>query len=145
MNFFSDYKKAFKAEWLKLKGSGMFWLVLIMAAFIPVIFTISGLLISENVFASGNNMNPWKMLVSNCFKGYGGFFFPIFLSLVVIRLTQMEHRGGGWKLIETQPVSKASLYLGKFSMSARSSPGTMTRMLPAQASSSIPLSMFSML
>src|SRR6185436_14695183 len=117
MNFFSDYIKAFKAEWLKLRNSGMFWLVLIMSAFIPALFTIAGLIVQESGIASGNAENPWKSLVVNCFTGFGIFFYPIFLTLVVIRLTQMEHRGGGWKLIEVQPISKLSLYLGKFSIS----------------------------
>ncbi len=117
MNFFLDYKKAFRAEWLKLKGSGMFWLTLVMAAFIPAIFTLAGLLQSESGITSVNTSNPWKELIASCFQGFGSFFFPVFLTLVVIRLTQMEHAGGGWKLIETQPISKAALYLGKFSMS----------------------------
>ena len=52
MNFFSDYIKAFKAEWLKLRNSGMFWLVLIMAAFIPAIFTLVGLLQAESDITS---------------------------------------------------------------------------------------------
>lgn len=117
MNFFSDYIKAFKAEWLKLRNSGMFLLVLIMAAFIPGIFTIAGLVVSESGIASGSAENAWKSFVANCFTGFGVFFYPIFLTLVVIRLTQMEHRGGGWKLIEVQPISKLSLYLGKFSIS----------------------------
>ncbi len=116
MQFFSDYKKVFSAEWLKLKGSGMFWLTLIMAAFIPAIFTLAGLLQSDSGITSVNTANPWKELMTNCFMGFGRFFFPIFLTLVVIRLTQMEHVGGGWKLIETQPISRASLYLGKFTM-----------------------------
>ena len=116
MSFLIDYKKAFKAEWLKLKGSGMFWLTLIMAAFIPAIFTLAGLLQSDSGITSVNTANPWKELIGNCFQAFGSFFFPIFLTLVVIRLTQMEHSGGGWKLIETQPISKAALYLGKFSM-----------------------------
>ena len=115
MNFFNDYIKAFKAEWLKLRNSGMFWLILIMAAFIPAIFTLAGLVVSESGIA-GNSENAWKSFVSNCFTGFGIFFYPIFLTLVVIRLTQMEHRGGGWKLIEVQPISKLSLYLGKFSI-----------------------------
>jgi hypothetical protein len=101
MNFFLDYKKAFKAEWLKLKGSGMFWLTLIMAAFIPAIFTLAGLLQSESRITSVNTANPWKELIEGCFQGFGSFFFPVFLTLVIIRLTQMEHAGGGWKLIET--------------------------------------------
>ncbi|HET6721134.1 MAG TPA: ABC transporter permease, partial [Chitinophagaceae bacterium] len=116
MNFFPDYIKAFKAEWLKLRNSGMFWLVVIMAAFIPAIFTLAGLLVSESGIASTSSENAWKSFVANCFTGFGIFFYPIFLTLVVIRLTQMEHRGGGWKLIEVQPISKLSLYLGKFSI-----------------------------
>lgn len=116
MNFFSDYIKAFKAEWLKLRNAGMFWLVLIMAAFIPLIFTLVGLLQTESDFTFVANENSWKRLVVSCFQGFGIFFYPIFLTLVVIRLTQMEHRGGGWKLIEVQPISKLSLYLGKFSI-----------------------------
>jgi len=116
MNFFSDYIKAFKAEWLKLRNSGMFWLIVIIAAFIPALFTIAGLVVSESGIGSGGGQNAWKGFVGNCFTGFGIFFYPIFLSLVVIRLTQMEHRGGGWKLIEVQPISKLSLYLGKFSI-----------------------------
>ena len=116
MNFFSDYIKAFKAEWLKLRNSGTFWLVLIMAAFIPAIFTLVGLLTTESDFTFVASENSWKRLVTSCFQGFGLFFFPIFLTLLVIRLTQMEHRGGGWKLIEVQPISKPSLYLSKFSV-----------------------------
>jgi len=116
MNFFSDYIRSFKAEWLKLRNSGMFWLVLIMAAFIPGIFTIAGVVVSQSEIGSGGGENEWKSFVASCFMGFGIFFYPIFLSLVVIRLTQMEHRGGGWKLIEVQPISKLSLYLGKFSI-----------------------------
>jgi len=81
------------------------------------IFTLAGLVVSESGIASGNSENAWRSFVANCFQGFGIFFYPIFLALVVIRLTQMEHRGGGWKLIEVQPISKLSLYLGKFSIS----------------------------
>src|SRR6187551_1387165 len=116
MNFFSDYIRAFKAEWLKLRNSGTFWLVLIMAAFIPAIFTLAGLISTESDFTFVPSENSWKRLITTCFQGFGLFFFPIFLTLLVIRLTQMEHRGGGWKLIEVQPISKLSLYLSKFSI-----------------------------
>src|SRR6187399_1567017 len=116
MNFFSDYIKAFKAEWLKLRNSGTFWLVLIMAAFIPALFTLVGLLTTESDFTFVPTENSWKRFVTSCFQGFGLLFFPIFLTLLVIRLTQMEHRGGGWKLIEVQPISKPSLYLSKFSI-----------------------------
>jgi hypothetical protein len=117
MNFFSDYIKVFKAEWLRLRNSGTFSLVLSMAAFIPAIFTLVGLLTTESDFTFVASENSWKRLITSCFQGFGLFFFPIFLTLLVIRLTQMEHRGGVWKLIEVQPICKPSLYLGKFSIS----------------------------
>lgn len=119
MNVLSDYIKACKAEWLKLKGSGIFWLVLIMSALIPALFTLAGLLVADSSIdaAAESSENPWKILIQQSFGGFGGFFYPLFLTLVVIRLTQMEHRGGGWKLIETQPVSRLALYTAKFSMS----------------------------
>src|SRR6185503_15081409 len=116
MNFLFDYIKAFKAEWLKLRNSGVFWLVLIMAAFIPVIFTLVGLFANEDGMTSIAKENAWTSLFRGNFQGFGIFFYPIFLTLLVIRLTQMEHRGGGWKLIEVQPISKPSLYLSKFSV-----------------------------
>ena len=116
MHFISDYIKVFKAEWLKLKNSGITWLIIGMSAFIPVIFTIAGLVQSESEITTIETENSWKLIIENCFTGFGIFFFPIFLTLIVVRLTQMEHRGGGWKLIETQPISKLSLFLGKYSV-----------------------------
>ena len=86
MNFFSDYIKAFKAEWLKLRNSGTFWLVLIMAAFIPAIFTLVGLLTTESDFTFVPTENSWKRFVTGCFQGFGLFFFPIFLLLCQVVL-----------------------------------------------------------
>ena len=40
--FLSTHNLALKAEWLKLRHSGMIWLLVGITAFIPILFTISG-------------------------------------------------------------------------------------------------------
>jgi hypothetical protein len=79
MNFFSDYIKAFKAEWLKLRNSGMFWLVLFMAACIPALFTIAGLVVSQSGIASGTVRMSGNHLCLIVLRVLG--FFSILFSL----------------------------------------------------------------
>ena len=104
--------KAFKAEWLKLKGSGILLILLLMSLFIPFLFTVGA-------FFFGNgykdiNENQWDNFVGNAFGSFAGFFFPIFLILVVVNICQTEFKHGGWKLIETQPIHRLYLFIGKF-------------------------------
>lgn len=104
--------KAFKAEWLKLKGSGILLILLLMSLFIPLLFTVGAFF-----FGSGYkdiNENQWDNFIGNAFNGFAGFFFPIFLILVVVNICQTEFKHGGWKLIETQPIHRFYLFLGKF-------------------------------
>ena len=104
--------KAFKAEWLKLKGSGILLILLLMSLFIPSLFTVGAFF-----FGSGYkdiNENQWDNFIGNAFGSFSGFFFPIFLILVVVNICQTEFKHGGWKLIETQPVHRFYLFIGKF-------------------------------
>jgi len=113
LKFFLEQWKTFKAEWLKLKGSGMIWLCLIAAAFIPVLQTlISSFSFGE--FDETTKTNPWENFFFTSYRGFGSFFFPVFLVLIIVRLTQIEHRNNTWKLIETQPVKRLSLFIAKW-------------------------------
>jgi thiol-disulfide isomerase/thioredoxin len=117
MSYITNNIKAFKAEWIKLKGTGVWWMIggtcLFMAG--------SGLLIK--IFADGNSFlkppagDPWASQIEGDLNGF--MFFYILLSiLMVVRLCQIEHRNQGWKLIETQPIHRMHLYLAKFKMAA---------------------------
>jgi len=112
MLFIQNSTKAFKAEWIKLRRSGVSWLILGMSAFIPLIFTLITIFTNDQPVQTESN--PWQSFVEVCFSGFAGFFFPIFLILIASRLAQMEHRSAGWKLIETQPVHRAHLFLAKW-------------------------------
>jgi thiol-disulfide isomerase/thioredoxin len=46
------------------------------------------------------------------------FLYVLICILVIVRLCQTEHRSQGWKLIETQPIHRAHIFLGKYKMAA---------------------------
>lgn len=116
MGFLPLHTKAFKAEWLKLKHSGMFWLCFGAALFIPLLNTTVSFFV--NVGETAPDTNHWNLLIENNFRTFTGFFFPVFLVLMVVRLVYLEHRSDTWKLLETQPVHKAWLFLAKWETAA---------------------------
>jgi thiol-disulfide isomerase/thioredoxin len=109
-NFFASHNSTFRAEWLKLKRTGIFWLCLGTAAFIPIITTIAFIFINNNDPLS----DAWQTLIQNNLQNFTGFFFPLFLVISMVRLVYMEHRSDTWKLMETQPVSRLALFLVKY-------------------------------
>src|SRR5688572_23870698 len=110
-SFLSSHNNCFRAEWIKLKRTGIFWLCIAAAAFIPILITVVTLLVNQN---DPSNDNAWKSMLSNCFSAFTGFFFPLFLVITMVRIVYIEHRSDTWKLMETQPVSRLSLYIVKY-------------------------------
>jgi thiol-disulfide isomerase/thioredoxin len=110
-NFINSHNKCFRAEWLKLKRTGIFWLCIAAAAFIPILITVITIFVNQNDPSSDN---AWRSMMSNCFTAFTGFFFPLFLVITMVRIVYIEHRSDTWKLMETQPVSRLSLYLVKY-------------------------------
>ncbi len=111
-NFWNSYK----AEYIKTKASGLKWLCLGAAAFIPLIQLIFFLSVGKEEFIGAKADNPWMTFVQGSFNGFAPFFFPLLCVLIAVRLAQFEHKSDTWKLIETQPVHKSSLYFSKWLM-----------------------------
>ncbi|MFN2458430.1 MAG: ABC transporter permease [Chitinophagaceae bacterium] len=112
--FISTHNKAFRAEWLKLRHSGMIWLLIGATAFIPVIITLVGFFVNS----SGNENDAWNGFIKANFQGFTGFFYPLFVVIMALRIVYLEHRSDTWKLMETQPVSRAALFLSKWEVAA---------------------------
>ena len=104
--------RALKAEWLKLNRTGILWICFGAALFFPLLYTMSFVFI--NLPASEFEESAWNKLIETNFSGFAGFFFPIFLVIIVTRNVYFEHRYDTWKLMETQPVPKAALYFAKW-------------------------------
>ncbi len=113
------FRQTWQAEKLKIKGSYMVLLALVLGILFPVLFTIT-----HYFESSGNQGNVRDRLPFNFFEenfdfnveGFGFFFFPLAIILLVARLAGIEHKTDAWKLIETQPVSRLSIWLVKWLM-----------------------------
>ena len=111
--FLATHNKTFKAEWQKLRHSGMIWLLIGATAFIPVIITLAGFFIEPSKDGSA-----WNEFIRSNFQGFTGFFYPLFVVIMILRIVYLEHKSDTWKLMETQPVSKASLFVSKWEVAA---------------------------
>ncbi len=107
--------KALQAEYIKTKSSGLKWLCLGAALFIPLLGTIGKMLIPSELLGESPE-NPWMDFIVGSLNNFAPFFFPLFLVLLIAKLAQFEHKADAWKLIETQPVPKWGLYFSKWTM-----------------------------
>jgi thiol-disulfide isomerase/thioredoxin len=107
------FGRTLKAEYIKTKASGLKWLCLGAAIFIPLIMFLFRLLITENDFV-GKPQNPWMDFIEGGIGGFAPFFYPLLCVLIIVRLAQFEHKADAWKLLETQPVPRAALYFSKW-------------------------------
>lgn len=105
---------AFRAEWLKIKGLGLLYMGIAIAAILPL------LNLGIHIFVKGSREYdgfPQSAFTSNVMSNYGGFanfFLLIFIIIATSRIAQSDHRNNGWTFMETQPLSKLSIYAGKF-------------------------------
>jgi thiol-disulfide isomerase/thioredoxin len=111
MKFITNAQRAFKSEWIKLKGTGIWWMIGGTCVFmVGSILLLSSF--SENLPDSPPG-NPWPRQIETGMNPF--MFLYILLSiLMTVRLCQIEHRNQGWKLIETQPIHRSYLFLAKF-------------------------------
>ena len=105
---------AYKVEWLKTKGLGLTYLAIGIGALLPIIIVISSFFspdfsdptdLKEPIFENG---------IEESLKSFVLFLFLLFIIVCANRITQTDHKNGGWLLMETQPVKKLNIYLGKY-------------------------------
>jgi len=109
------FTKSLKAEYIKTKASGLKWLCLGAAIFIPLIQFLFLALVNDKVYIN-KPVNPWMEFMNGSIKAFAPFFYPLLAVLIIVRLAQFEHKADAWKLMETQPVTKAALYFSKWVM-----------------------------
>lgn len=110
-----NYITALKAEQLKRKGTGIYITAVIMGAIIPIIITIVTFFMDDEV-KPGLPYNMFIKTLELIVSSFSGFFFPLLIIITASRLTQFDHKNGGWQLMETQPVRKISIYFSKFTI-----------------------------
>ncbi|MFP9115211.1 redoxin family protein [Flavobacterium sp. RHBU_3] len=114
----NTFTTALKGEYIKKKGTGLFWLAAGMGAFMPIVYAI--VMIVQYTMGSEKAdaipYNYFTKIMEEMLGGYAQFFFPLFIIIAVSRITQTDHRNGGWQLMETQPIKRWDIYSAKLTM-----------------------------
>lgn len=107
--------KAFQAENIKLKHSGIRTTAFILAA-IPFLISM-GVSIYSYFTEKAEATDPIYIFFDTynlLILPFIGLFYPLIIIVTASRMTQLEHKNNTWQLIETQPVNRAVLLNAKF-------------------------------
>lgn len=100
-------RRSLTAEWLKLRHSRL-WMILIILPLISVFIGSANYYLNQGVLTK-----EWYSLWSQVGLFYGEFFFPILIAICCSYLWRLEHMNHNWNMIMTAPVTVASIYLSK--------------------------------
>ncbi|WP_442267510.1 ABC transporter permease [Tenacibaculum sp. ZS6-P6] len=100
-----------KNELIKLKNTSGFWLSLICALLLPLVFFILYLLKHEK-FIVGDEINPWLEFIKNQEDSLS-LLTSIYTIVIISLIVQIEHKSSTFKYLFTLPIPKWSIYFGK--------------------------------
>src|SRR5215213_6100697 len=102
-----------QAEVLKTKRSASFWLTIIAAAMMPVLFLLAHYFKPEGglkVLAE----DPWGTQFLWAWQAINFFIFPMFIILICSLIPQIEFKNNTWKQVFASPQSLGNIYFSKF-------------------------------
>jgi hypothetical protein len=108
-NFANDFIKIYRTEWFKTKKTLAFWLIFLYPFFCILLVSLKFL---------GDKQpptEPWIEFIKQA-NNVMSFFLPHFCILMVSFATQIEYKNHGWKQIYSQPVTRLSVFIGKYAM-----------------------------
>ena len=108
-NFATDVIKIYQTEWFKTKKTLAFWLIFFYPLFCILLVSLK--------FLGDKQMptDPWIEFIKQA-NNVMSFFLPHFSVLMVSFATQIEYKNHGWKQIYAQPVTRLSVFFGKYAM-----------------------------
>lgn len=111
---FEHLQKAFKAEWLKIKGLGLLMMAIIFGGLLPVLSLVIKIFREKARNYDDVSITVGQNSIQDGLVGYASFLLLIFIIIAATRVCQTDHKNNGWTFLETQPLSKLSIYTGKF-------------------------------
>jgi thiol-disulfide isomerase/thioredoxin len=109
-----NFIAAFSAEHIKKKGTGLYITAAIVGAVAPLLFLLISSLVDNPNGQPALPYNHIEDYTGNCLMLFTPFLFPLIIIITVSRVTQLDHKNGGWQLMEMQPLQKFSIYFSKF-------------------------------
>src|SRR5690606_33199035 len=117
MSLLNNYTTALRSEYIKKKGTGTYWLCFSFGVIIPLIYLVAMFFLwEENQEPVNIPINFYEKNIGQALSSFLGFFFPLLIIIMAAKITQIDHKNGGWQLMETQPLSKFSIYMSKLTV-----------------------------
>ena len=110
-----NFITALKAEHIKKKGTGLYLVSFIIGAIAPLLLAIIALF-DDSKRDARIPYNYFTAFLESGLDAFASFFFPLLIIINVSRITQLDHKNGGWQLMETQPLRKLNIYFSKFTV-----------------------------
>ena len=112
MNTILIFTRNISIELFKLKRSFAFWLTIIGASFIPLIYFIYYALKYKSLIPA-DDVNPWDNFLTIQIMSAASLLIPLFIVLITSLIIQIEHKANAVKFVFTQPMPKWSIYFSK--------------------------------
>lgn len=115
MTAITYYSANIKNEFIKLKRTFAFWLTIISALIVPLLFFIVYWAKPDKLIPAAGE-NPWGEFMFNQIQNSIPFLAPMFIVLITSLIIQVEHKSNGIKHLFSLPIPKWSVYFGKLSI-----------------------------
>src|SRR5688500_6421325 len=102
-----------QSEVLKTKRSASFWLSIIPAGYMPVIFFLA-FYYEPGEVVKELQVNPWTTFFKWAYMPLSAFIFPMFVILVCTLIPQIEYKNNAWKQVYASPQSLGNIFFSKF-------------------------------
>lgn len=112
----TDFFNSFQSEWLKIKRSLAFWMVVIGGFFTPAIVIVARLINYDKLPELYSAPDFWDLLWKNAWESMAIFFLPLGAILSTSLITQIEYKNNTWKQLHTLPLSYTTIFFAKLSV-----------------------------
>lgn len=110
--YISNLNIALKGEKLKKQGTGIYTLSIIIGVFMPIVYFMFNAF-SEKKIQYEADFNFITNFIHQVITPLAVFFLPLIIIVNASKIAQLDHKNGGWQLMETQPLQKFSIYFSK--------------------------------
>src|SRR5689334_16845151 len=103
-----------QSEVLKTKRTASFWLSILAAAFVPIIFFCIFTFNPDDGGLKGFEVDPWKKMFLLGWEFFCAFTLPMYIILISTLIPQIEIRNNTWKQVFASPQSMGNIFFSKF-------------------------------
>ena len=102
-----------RTELFKTKRTAAFWISVIGAAFIPLVYLLLFLLDPEETIKDMGSQ-PWAVFINRAWQIFCIFVLPISIILLTTLVTQIEFRNNTWKQVFASPQPLGNIFFSKY-------------------------------